>query len=193
MLDYQSLLISIFHQTFWGASSLALAGATTEARRHVVKEYLFKHADEEKTHWTWALNDLLANEYAGPDITSCFPRPHCQAYISFNLQIAQAKPLARLGIATMLETLGATYGKKYANQLCQQLNLRPAQASFFYGHGDTDVGHTEELWGMLRSAALSPIEWGMLCFASETAFKLYNSMYDEAAELAKQSDFGLKV
>src|SRR5688500_7822036 len=56
--DYQSLLLMIFHQTFEVPGTFALAGVNCSTRFQQVKEYLFHHADEEKSHWQWVIDDL---------------------------------------------------------------------------------------------------------------------------------------
>lgn len=180
MADYHAILLMIFHQTFEGPSTFALAGAHCSPRLHEARDYLLHHADEEKSHWDWVIGDLRNTGYAGPDPRSLFPQPACQAYIAFNVYTAIRMPLARLGIAATLESIGANYGKKYATKLCQQLALKPAQAVFFYGHGDTDVGHTTDILSVLDKQPLTSFDWDWMCHAAHTAGQLYSAMYNEA-------------
>lgn len=180
MPDYHAILLMIFHQTFEGPSTFALAGAHCPPRLHEVRDYLLQHADEEKSHWQWVINDLKHTGYTGPDPRTLFPHTACQAYIAFNVYTAIRQPVARLAIAATLESIGANYGKKYATKLCQQLALKPQQASFFYGHGDTDVGHTAEILEVLDRQQLSAEQWDWMCHAARTAGRLYTAMYDEA-------------
>src|SRR5438552_247817 len=55
---YHELLRMIFHQTFHGPYTFALAAAHCPPNFPEVRSYLISHAEEEKTHWTWVLNDL---------------------------------------------------------------------------------------------------------------------------------------
>jgi heme oxygenase len=180
MPDYHAILLMIFHQTFEGPSTFALAGAHCPPRLHEVRDYLLQHADEEKSHWQWVINDLQHTGYTGPDPRTLFPQTACQAYIAFNIYTALRQPVARLAIAATLESIGANHGKQYATKLCQQLALKPQQASFFYGHGDTDVGHTAEILEVLDRQQLSAEQWDWMCHAARTAGHLYTAMYDEA-------------
>jgi heme oxygenase len=182
MADYHRLLLMIFHQTFNGPGFLAIAGANCTAAQQAARDYLIKHADEERTHWTWVVNDLRNTGYDGPDPRNRFPPEPCQAYISFNFHVAHRMPLARLAIAVMLESLGATHGKSYALKTCQVLGLHKDQATFFMGHSDTDVGHTEEIWKVLEQCNLADTDWEYMAFAAETAFRMYYRMYEEILE-----------
>src|SRR5262245_42286448 len=53
MKDYESYLLSIFHQTFHAAVSFAAAGANCPNRFFAIRDYLIKHAGEEHSHWQW--------------------------------------------------------------------------------------------------------------------------------------------
>lgn len=180
--DYHQILLMIFHQTFEGPSTFALAGAHCPPRYHEARDYLLHHADEEKAHWQWVINDLRNTGYTGPDPRTLFARPACQAYVAFNVYTAMRAPLARLGIAMVLESIGANHGKRYAQRVCQVLDLAPEQASFFYGHGDTDVGHSRELLEVIDACGLGPEEWRWMGHAARTSAILYRAMYDEALE-----------
>lgn len=180
MADYHAILLMIFHQTYEGPSTFALAGAHCAPRLHEVRDYLLHHADEEKSHWEWVINDLRNTGYDGPDPRTLFAQPACQAYVAFNVYTAIRMPVARLAIAATLESIGATNGKRYAQKLCQHLGLKAQQATFFYGHGDTDIGHTAEILALLERQNLTPADWDWMCHAARTAGQLYTAMYDEA-------------
>ena len=181
MESYQRLLALLFHQVFQSSNSFSLAASMVAERSTLAGSYLMKHADEEKLHWKWIVEDLKNTGYIGADPQKAFPEPSCQAYISFNFFIALRKPIARFGIATMLESLGGTFGAKYANAVASQLSLKPSQTVFFSGHSQTDAEHTEELWQIIDQCELTDEEWGWMCYAAKTAFTFYMRMYDEAA------------
>jgi len=180
MADYHAILLMIFHQTFEGPSTFALAGAHCPPAHAEARDYLLHHADEEKSHWQWVISDLRNTGYEGPDPRELFPRPACQAYVAFNVYTAMRAPLARLAIATVLEGIGANFGKRYAMRVCQALELKPNQALFFYGHGDTDVGHSADLLRVIDNCALTSHDWAWMCHAAKTAGVLYRAMYEEA-------------
>jgi ferritin len=175
--DYHTVLKRIFHQVQESASTFSLAAANCDNRHFEVKSYLMKHAEEEKLHWEWILNDLRTTGYEGKDPREDFADPTAQAYIAYNYYMAVKRPIGRLAIAAVLENIGATHGKNFATILCQQLHLRPDQAQFFFGHGDTDVGHTQEILDVLSRANLDEKEWQLVCNIGETAGVLYRQLY----------------
>lgn len=182
LTDYQNLLLMIFHQTFQGPSTFALAGAQCPSCLHQVRDYLLHHADEEKSHWEWVINDLKNVGYAGPDPRELQPQLACQSYVAFNVYAAMKFPVGRLAIATVLESIGANYGKKYATLIHNNLQLNPNQITFFFGHGDTDVGHTQDILDILKGCHLTANEWGLMSHYAFVAGSLYRAMYDEAAK-----------
>jgi hypothetical protein len=177
--DYQRFLNMIFHQTYEAASTFALSGANCDLRRSAIRDYLITHSDEEKDHWQWVIEDLRSTGFVGPDPRSRFPYPACQRYLAFNLYVSVRMPVARLASAAFLEGMVAAHGKKYATKLCVTLGLSPEQAKFLYGHGDTDVGHTEDILRVLGEADLSSYEWAWMSHTARTAADLYKDMYDE--------------
>jgi hypothetical protein len=180
--DYHAFLNMIFHQTFEAPSTFALAGANCDPCRHAVRDYLLEHAHEEKDHWQWVIEDLRATEFEGPDPRTRFPCPACQRYIALNAYVAIRMPIARLATAAFLEGVGATHGKKYATKLCGTLGLQASQAKFLFGHGDTDVGHMEDIMEVLSEADPSPYEWAWMGHAARTAASLYDEMYNGVIE-----------
>ena len=64
LTDYQKLLRMIFHQVREGPFTFALAGVNCGPHLRSAKEYLLHHAEEEKLHWRWVVNDLKETGYA---------------------------------------------------------------------------------------------------------------------------------
>lgn len=180
MHDYHSTLLMIFHQTYESASAFSLAAANCDPRHVVAKSYLMAHAEEEKDHWQWVISDLRTTGYQGKDPRELYPSPECQAYVALNFYVAMRYPLARLAIAIVLETIGARYGKTYATRVCELLSLRAEQAKFFFGHGDTDVGHAADLLRVISETNLGEKDWDMMCHAASTAGTFYTAMYNAA-------------
>lgn len=183
MAHYHALLRMIFHQTFQGPSTFAFAGAHVPLKYFRARDYLLHHADEEKSHWEWVINDLRKTGFDGADPRDGFPPLACQAYIAFNFYVAMKFPLGRLGIAAVLESIGANYGKTYATKLITRLQLRPDQAVFLFGHGDTDVGHSKEILEVLDECDLPEEDWRSLTHCGRTAGIMYRDMYDQVLDL----------
>ena len=148
----------------------------------MARDYLLHHADEEKSHWQWVINDLKRIGYKGGDPRNNLPNPACQTYIAYNVFTAVKDPLSRLAIAFVLETIGATFSKKYAQKVCQLLKLTPNQTSFFFGHGDTDVGHSQEILEIINQCELTEDQWKRMVQAVKVAGNLYKQMYNEVVK-----------
>jgi hypothetical protein len=181
MADYHAILTTLFHQTRSSPYTFAKAGAHCDWKHAPAKDYLVVHANEERIHWQWLLDDLTHTGYAGPDPRNLFPHPTCAAYISFNEYIAVAQPVARLAIATVLEGIGAAHGATYGKQLLQTLGLGVEGASFFLSHGETDTAHIEDLRQIIDQCELDAEEWAWMTHAAQVGGTLYRGMYDHEA------------
>jgi hypothetical protein len=187
MPDYHALLRMLFHQTWEGPGTFALAGAHCDPRHEEARAYLIHHADEEKHHYQWVISDLRATGDCGPDPRESMPHPACQAYVAFNWFVAIRAPVARLAIAAVLEGIGGRHGSTYGRRLCQSLALRRDQASFFVSHGELDVGHVEEVLATIDTCDLSARDWTWMAHAARTAGVLYRRMYDEARPVESEA------
>jgi Iron-containing redox enzyme len=181
MEHYHALLTTIFHQTYNGPYTFARAAVNCNWRHEAAKDYLLQHAEEERTHWRWVLNDLSATGYTGPTPRSQPPHPSCQAFLGLVYYISDQVPVARLGIAAVLEGIGARHGTTYGRKLVEGLQLKPAQASFFLGHGQTDKTHTVELRHVIGECALESEDWVWMNHAATMAGSFYRAMYDHDA------------
>ena len=178
MRHYHAILSTLFHQTYSSPYTFARAAVNCSWQHEVAKEYLLRHAEEERTHWRWVLDDLKATGYTGPDLRNEPPHYSAQAYIGLNYYIAEQVPIARLAIAAVLEGIGAALGGKYGRLLLQTLRLQKAQASFFLSHAETDVVHTAELSEIIAASSLTSEEWRWMNHAAEMAGRFYRGMYD---------------
>ena len=177
MENYHTILTTIFHQTYSSPYTFAEAAANCSWHHSKAKEYLLTHAEEERTHWRWVLDDLKNSHYKGDDPRLFFPHPSTEAYISFNERVAKRMPIARLAIACVLEGIGGQLGNSYGKKLVQILGLTKEQTSFFLSHGETDKHHMHELAEVINGSELSPEEWGWMTQAATVAGQLYSNMY----------------
>lgn len=181
MNHFHAILMTLFHQTYNGPYTFARAAVNCDWRHEMAKEYLLRHAEEERTHWRWVLDDLRATDYAGPSPRDLPPHPTCTAYLGLNYFIADHVPVARLAIAAVLEGIGAAHGGTYGRKLLQTLQLRREQATFFLSHAETDKVHTLELNQIIESMTLSTAEWRWMNHAAASAGQFYRGMYDHDA------------
>jgi len=175
---YHALLLTLFHQTYHGPYTFARSAVNCKWRHEAAKEYLLQHAEEERTHWRWMLNDLTVSGYAGSDPRSVPPHPSCQTFLGLLYYIAEEFPVGRLAIAAVLEGIGARHGGTYGRRLIEALHLEPSQASFFLSHGTTDRKHIVELRDVIGKCELTTEEWAWMCHAAATAGLFYRAMYD---------------
>jgi hypothetical protein len=181
MTHYHAILTTLFHQTYSGPYSFARAAVNCPRHHEPAKEYLLRHAEEERTHWRWVLDDLHASGYEGPDPRGAPPHPTCMAYVALNHYFAEEVPVARLALAAVLEGIGATHGGTYGRKLLQTLQLRTEQASFFLSHAETDKTHIVELRDVIAALTLSADEWRWMHYAATIAGQFYRAMYDHEA------------
>jgi len=181
MHHYHAILATLFHQTYVGPYTFARAAVNCNWRHEAAKEYLLRHAEEERTHWRWVLDDLKATGFEGPDLRNEPPHYTTQAFIGLHYYMAEQVPIARLAIAAVLEGIGATHGAAYGSQLISALKIGRKQASFFLSHAETDVVHTAELASVIKASPLTAEEWRWMSHAAETAGRLYRAMYDHEA------------
>jgi len=176
---YHSLLNVLFHQVAHSSSSFALASAKISPDLWSIKSYLMHHAEEEKTHWQWILNDLKNTGYKGESPQDQLPGASTQAYIALNYYVAEFFPVGRLAIAAVLESIGSRFGKKVALKACKILSLTEAQMEFFVGHGVNDVDHTREIFDALEGISLTDQQWKQMMHFAGVAAELYTRMYED--------------
>jgi heme oxygenase len=181
MHHYHSILCTLFHQTYSGPYTFARAAVNCNWRHEAAKEYLLRHAEEERAHWRWILDDLKATGYEGPALRNEPPHYSTQAYVGLNYYIAEQFPVARLATAAVLEGIGAALGGQYGSILLQALKLQRSQASFFLSHAETDLVHTAELSEVIAKSCLTAEEWRWMNHAAGMAGMFYRAMYDHEA------------
>ena len=185
--NYHQLLLTLFHQVYYSSSSFGLAGTMMDSKQFKVREYLMEHAEEEKEHWTWIINDLRESGYTGADPRSTFPSKPTQAYIAFAMFIAHKHPVSRLAMGFVLEDLSGKFGVKYGSKAAEILGLSRNQDSFTVQHGELDQGHSHDIIEVLGEADLTPYEWAHCCHTAKLTIELYNDMYNYAWDKVAQS------
>ena len=186
MKDYHNLLVNLFHQVYYSSSSFGLADTMVDSRFYEIREYLMEHAEEEKEHWTWIINDLYSTGYKGIDPRESFPSKPTQAYISFAMFIAHKHPVSRLAMGFVLEDLSGNFGIKYGQKAAELLNLSREQVSFTVQHGELDQGHSQDIIDVLSRANLSGYEWAHCCHTSRMTIEMYKDMYSHACTNVNQ-------
>lgn len=177
MRHYHAILCTLFHQTYAGPYSFARAAVRCDWRHEAAKEYLLQHAEEERSHWRWVLDDLAATGYTGASPRELPPHPTCMAFIGLQGHLAEHHPVARLASAAVLEGIGARHGGSYGARMLAALGLQPRQATFFLSHGETDKVHSVELADVLARCSLGAEEWVWMNYAATVTAQFYCAMY----------------
>lgn len=181
LAHYHAILETVFHQTQAGPYSFAKAAVNCSWQHGHAKEYLLRHAEEERMHWRWVLDDLRNTGYCGASPTTQFPHASCEAFISYQSRIAEQMPVGRLAVAAVLEGIGAAFGSTRTRRLLQLLDIAPTQATFFLSHGETDKTHTLALQEAIAGCKLSVRDWGWMTHSARVAGQFYRAMYDHEA------------
>lgn len=177
MADYHAILCRLFAQVYSSSGTFAIAAGHCGPEYSEIRMYLLRHAEEEATHWKWILSDLEQTGYRGPDPQDLVPPVETLTYIALNHHLAVTRPIARLANAAVLEGFGGQFGKRYGDRVVELLGLEPKQMSFFLGHGDTDVGHSQEIQDVLGRSDLTEMDWKWMCRAGEAAARAYREIW----------------
>jgi len=140
MSHYHAILCTLFHQTYSSPYTFARAAVNCDWRHEGAKEYLLRHAEEERTHWRWSWT-ICEPQLCGPIPRGEPPHHTTQAYIGLNYYVAEQVPIARLAIPPYSKDRGGTW-RHIRAKLAATLNLDKSQATFFLSHAETDVVHT---------------------------------------------------
>lgn len=168
---------NIAFQSFHGPTTFALAGARVAASHPALDDWLIAHAGEETGHWRWAMADLadVAGASAPAELQ---PQPEALAYAGWNYFLAQVCPLARIGAAALLERL-STRCEEIVNGLAASVPAPQRATTFRFArsHATTDLRHWAEIQQVLRDAALSPDELGLIAWAASATRDLYAALF----------------
>ena len=175
--DYHGLLLRLFQQVWRSSSSFALAAASVDMRHQGPRDYLLHHAEEEKSHWVWILNDLSGTGYKGADPRTVYAPAATTAYYSYAMFLAAHFPIGRLCMAAVLEGISGTFGPKYGPDIVKILKIKPEYMQFFKSHGELDQGHSQDIIDVLRKTELTGFEYWQLIGVAQTTVELYKAIY----------------
>ena len=136
------------------------------------------HAEEEKTHWIWILNDLRGTGYEGPDPRMQHSHLTTVGYYSFAMYLGAHFPIGRLCMAAVLEGISGSLGPKYGPDVVKTLKIDPKYMQFFKSHGELDQGHSKEIMEVIRKTDLTGYELWKLVGVAQNTVELYKAMYN---------------
>lgn len=175
--DYHTLLCNLFYQVYHSSNSFSLAAANCSWNEKKMRDYLILHAEEEKKHWCWILEDLKSTNFSG-DPRQHYPNHNATAYFSYAHYLANSKPILRLAMAYFLEGLSAKNGVKIGLKACEILKITKKQASFFIQHGELDSGHSDDVLNVIESTDIDEALWGEMSNVILCTSELYRNLYN---------------
>jgi hypothetical protein len=179
--NYHSLLKNIFHQVYFSSTSFAIAGSMASNISTNVRDYLFHHAEEEKEHWKWILEDLEATGYKGTDPRNDFTSWASYGYLSFGVYLGFFNPIGRLAMANVLEGISGKFGLKYGKKVLDILGLKKEQAKFFLLHGELDQGHSHDIEDIILAEKITDHQWAEMKNICLATSELYKNIYNLSA------------
>jgi hypothetical protein len=179
--DYHMVLVRLYHQVRSSSLTFDLAASRCSESLSTVRDYLERHAEEERGHWLWIKNDLESTGYSVLGLDDVLVYWATDAYIAYNYFVAERFPLGRLAIACYLESVGAAFGEAFGKVLLGVLKLKASQMSFFLGHGSSDVMHRREIFELLRGVDLTSENISKMINNVKCASRLYRSIFEEGA------------
>jgi hypothetical protein len=182
--EYTRFLVVTYRYVGWSGVLLAATaeGVQRGGRYPWLLGVLNAKAREEGSHDRWALSDLKALG-RGATVAKTKPIPTAvDAYVQWSLTLAQDGSPAFLGAAYTLEFISMHRAKVTAENLCARAAIPNIQnaVSFLEGHGDADVGHIEEMNGLLRSIT-DPEDQAAILLSAAVMRTLYPRFFQPGA------------
>jgi pyrroloquinoline quinone (PQQ) biosynthesis protein C len=176
---YARYLTNAFHYAGHSPKVMAIAAARCLDTHPELAAYLLHHADEERGHDRWALEDLRDLGVDEAAVRAAAPVPSCSAMIGFVHYVAGvANPVGLFGWMYVLEAVGEDLGTALAEKLKRAMpsGLRHR---FVAGHGLADVGHTHEIAEQIEKHVLSDADRRDVDRVADVVAELYVRMFEE--------------
>src|SRR5919201_2585344 len=148
-----------------------------------VAEYLAQHAEEERDHDAWLLDDLELMEVDRGDVLRCVPTPTeaclvgSQYYWTFHYH-----PLAQLGYIAFME--GHPPSTELVDRLVDESGFPPEAFRAFPAHGELDPHHRDELDQAIDSLPLTAEHEALLGLSAMSTAELRARSIEEAVDQA---------
>jgi hypothetical protein len=144
--------------------------------------FLSVHAEEERDHDEWLLEDLEANGIGREDVISRIPSPHVAALVGAQYYwIQHQHPVALIGYMRLLE--GNPPSQAHVQRLQRESGLPSAIFRTYRLHGELDPNHMQDLDLLLDSLPLSDSQGHLVWIsASHTATALAQCLEDLQGE-----------
>jgi hypothetical protein len=179
---YSRYLLSAYHYSQHSSTVMAIAAARCMNTHPELATYLLHHAEEERGHHQWALDDLRAFDVSADQARATRPVPSCAAMVGYVYYTAgYANPIGIYGWMYVLEAVGEDLGGEVARKLGPALQGTNS-LRFVGGHALSDVGHTHELEEHIVRHVQGAEDLEAVNAAAEVSADLYVRMCREIGE-----------
>jgi hypothetical protein len=121
-----------------------------------LREYLLRHIEEEREHDDWLLDDLAALGRPRSAAAELPPPVVARLVGAQYYWIEQHHPVALLGYIAVLE--GNAPDPGLTSRLVREAGLPEQAVRTVRAHAALDIGHTEEVYGLVDALALTPAQ-----------------------------------
>ena len=177
---YVRYLLNAYYYAQYSPKIMALAASRCIDSHPDLGAYLLHHANEERGHDLWALEDLRDLGVNEAEARSARPVPACAAMVGYVHYVAGfSNPVGVFGWMYVLEAVGSDLGAVVADRLKTMVGGSTAGLRFVTGHGVTDVRHTDELARQIQDHVRRDQDLADVTHVAEVVADLYPRMFRE--------------
>ena len=177
---YIRYLQNAYYYAQYSPRIMALAASRCMDTHPELAAYLLHHAEEERGHDLWALEDLRDFQVSEAQARSALPVPACAAMVGYIHYVAGfSNPVGVFGWMYILEAVGHDLGSQVASRLKASFGGAIAGVRFVARHGDTDVRHAQELAQEIRNHVRHDQDLAQITYVAEVVADLYPRMFRE--------------
>ena len=149
-VSYPAFLVETFHYVKHSCELMAAARARLAPQRVELRAYLEQHIEEERGHEEWVLNDLERLGYDRDAVVASQPLAETISMIGSQMYVVNClRPAGLVGYVYMMESRPPNAGLLRALQ--ETYSIPPDAMTFLSRHGETDIGHAQELRHVLNT------------------------------------------
>jgi pyrroloquinoline quinone (PQQ) biosynthesis protein C len=144
---YRRFLLELYHIVFHFNPICAAAASRVTDEEGALRDFLYRHMQEESGHEIWVLNDLESIGLTRASLKAELPSVFTSTLCGFNYWSADRRhPCAVLGMMYALEVIASVYGGAFSAALRESLLLTgDLGISFISSHATMDQEHMIEL------------------------------------------------
>lgn len=163
------------------AAECARARAAADPVAASIADYLARHADEERHHDDWLLEDIEALGLDRSAVLSRIPLPSIAALVGAQYYwMHHYHPVAFMGYIAVLE--GRPPVKEYLEEVIQRTSLPRAAFRTYFIHATLDHHHVREFEETLNRLPLRPEHISVMGVSAITTVDLLRQVHEEVLD-----------